>query len=194
MCRNSRNDNQSSLSAAWILWATVLISIPTTLLAEDSNLERVFSVPVADAEAANPVARSVFVAPAPGYSSTEVPNQVLYGERMVQDSEITGLPISGLAAASTPRVDVLRPASGPKRPVGGIHPHAEAWIQASPFKASVHRQQHAKHQTAGPSIPGATQRPVWKTPYAYGYFGASGKKHWSRSHGYHDRRTQWTLR
>jgi hypothetical protein len=42
-------------------------------------------------------------------------------------------------------------------------------------------------------VPGAAERPVWKRPYSYGYFGARGKRHWSRHYGYRDRYTQWTL-
>lgn len=45
-----------------------------------------------------------------------------------------------------------------------------------------------------PTIPGATVQPSWKTPYSYGYFGSSGKRHWTRQYGYRDRYRQWTLR
>ncbi|MCC9641784.1 hypothetical protein LOC71_05820 [Rhodopirellula sp. JC740] len=51
-----------------------------------------------------------------------------------------------------------------------------------------------KNPQARPSIPNATIYPQWKTPYSYGYFGAEGKRHWSRQHGYRDRSLQWTLR
>lgn len=44
------------------------------------------------------------------------------------------------------------------------------------------------------TIPDAEQQPVWKTPYAYGYFGASGKRHWTRHHGYRENDKRWTLR
>lgn len=50
---------------------------------------------------------------------------------------------------------------------------------------------YPQHQ---PSIPGATVAPRWKTPYSYGHFGAEGKRHWTRQHGYRDRYLQWTLR
>lgn len=43
-------------------------------------------------------------------------------------------------------------------------------------------------------IPGAMTRPAWKTPYAYGYFGADGKRHWTKSTGYRDRYLRWTKR
>ncbi len=43
-------------------------------------------------------------------------------------------------------------------------------------------------------LPNANRSETWKTPYSYGYFGASGKRQWSLSHGYRDRYTQWELR
>ncbi|MEM9646651.1 MAG: hypothetical protein AAF989_16795 [Planctomycetota bacterium] len=55
-------------------------------------------------------------------------------------------------------------------------------------------QVERKLQTPPPSIPYSQRQTTWKTPYAYGYFGASGKRHWSKHHGYRDRVTQWTLR
>ena len=48
--------------------------------------------------------------------------------------------------------------------------------------------------TPRPKIPAATVQPRWKPPYSYGYFGAEGKRHWYRQHGYRDRFIQWTLR
>jgi hypothetical protein len=42
------------------------------------------------------------------------------------------------------------------------------------------------------AIPGAVApKTAWKQPYSYGYFGASGKRHWSKHHGYRDRATEW---
>ena len=41
-------------------------------------------------------------------------------------------------------------------------------------------------------IPNTRQLSVWKTPFAYGYFGTSGTKHWYEHHGYRDRRTEWS--
>lgn len=51
-----------------------------------------------------------------------------------------------------------------------------------------------KNPQTRPTIPAATVQPRWKTPYSYGYFGAEGKRHWSRQHGYQDRSLQWSLR
>ena len=45
-----------------------------------------------------------------------------------------------------------------------------------------------------PPIPGATVSPRWKAPYSYGYFGAEGKRSWTRQYGYRDRYLQWSLR
>ncbi|MEM8913089.1 MAG: hypothetical protein AAGC97_15075 [Planctomycetota bacterium] len=45
-----------------------------------------------------------------------------------------------------------------------------------------------------PLIPGATIERSWKTPYSYGFFGGSGRRHWTRQTGYRDRFLQWTLR
>jgi hypothetical protein len=44
------------------------------------------------------------------------------------------------------------------------------------------------------SIPGGRERPVWKQPYSYGYFGASGKRRWETHHGYRDRYTEYRFR
>ena len=54
-----------------------------------------------------------------------------------------------------------------------------------------------KHHFARPHravIPEANRQPVWKTPYSYGYFGASGSKHWHRHVGYRDRSIEWQYR
>lgn len=46
-----------------------------------------------------------------------------------------------------------------------------------------------------PNIPGAREPArTWKQPYSYGYFGASGKRHWGVHHGYRDRATEWRYR
>jgi hypothetical protein len=56
---------------------------------------------------------------------------------------------------------------------------------------SSHRR---RMQPEPPTLPGANQREIWKTPFSYGYFGASGTRHWSLHHGYRDRYTEWRLR
>ncbi len=44
------------------------------------------------------------------------------------------------------------------------------------------------------TIDAALVEPVWKQPYAYGYFGATPTGHWQRHFGYHRAYTQWTLK
>jgi hypothetical protein len=39
----------------------------------------------------------------------------------------------------------------------------------------------------------ANSRNTWKTPYSYGYFGASSTRQWSLHYGYRDRSTEWRL-
>ncbi|QDT06009.1 hypothetical protein K227x_44160 [Rubripirellula lacrimiformis] len=53
--------------------------------------------------------------------------------------------------------------------------------------------QRVKQQVRTPpaTIPNARRREVWKTPYSYGYFGASGSRSWSNHHGYRDRYSEW---
>jgi hypothetical protein len=62
----------------------------------------------------------------------------------------------------------------------------------------VHPLPHLIHQRTSPAssavIPGVPQREVWKTPFSYGYFGASGSRHWIRHYGYRDRDKEWRLR
>jgi hypothetical protein len=55
---------------------------------------------------------------------------------------------------------------------------------------SPHRR---RIQPPPPTLPGAKERAIWKTPYSYGYFGASGTRHWSLHHGYRERYTEWIL-
>ncbi len=77
-----------------------------------------------------------------------------------------------------------------KRSAHGHHGDApsERWIHP-PF--SSHRQ---RIQPAPATLPGANQHSIWKTPYSYGYFGASGTRHWSLHHGARDRYTEWILK
>ena len=57
-----------------------------------------------------------------------------------------------------------------------------------------HHSFHRRVQPAPAMLPEANQREVWKTPYSYGYFGASGTRHWTKHHGYRDRYTEWRLK
>jgi hypothetical protein len=58
----------------------------------------------------------------------------------------------------------------------------------------VHLLRHHTAQAPPAVIPDASQREVWKTPYSYGYFGASGSRQWTRHFGYRDRDKEWRLR
>ena len=90
-------------------------------------------------------------------------------------------------ASHAPAHQVIRaPAHLPARHPG-IAPRGTAH---SPLTATIHRRLQPQSAT----IPHATVRDVWKTPYSYGYFGASGERRWTRQHGYRDHYTQWTLR
>lgn len=88
---------------------------------------------------------------------------------------------------------ILRAPAQVPAPESGSRHHAH---QAP--KAHFPRPPHAglRRRIAPPPamLPAANRSETWKAPYSYGYFGASGKRHWSLSHGYRDRYTQWDLR
>lgn len=69
------------------------------------------------------------------------------------------------------------------------HRGAPAAPKHHPPLDTLHRRLASPRAT----VPGAAERRVWKRPYSYGYFGARGKRRWSRHYGYRDRYTQWTL-
>ncbi len=69
-----------------------------------------------------------------------------------------------------------------------VKPHAKKLIHP-PY--SPHRR---RMQPEPATLPGANQQEIWKTPYSYGYFGASGTRHWSLHYGYRDRYTEWRLK
>jgi hypothetical protein len=108
----------------------------------------------------------------------------------------------------SPAHTVIRP---PKPTAGsgvkaGVHSGSHAGLQAgaTPSARSVHvdppkypvvdgyRSLHHGVVDRHAAIPGAAApKTAWKQPYSYGYFGASGKRHWSKHHGYRDRVTEW---
>ncbi|TWT83018.1 hypothetical protein CA13_44810 [Planctomycetes bacterium CA13] len=52
---------------------------------------------------------------------------------------------------------------------------------------------HRQRMTHSPTmIPQAKEKPTWKAPYSYGYFGVKTQPTWSKHHGYRDNYTQWT--
>lgn len=64
----------------------------------------------------------------------------------------------------------------------------------------AHRKFGIKKWPGGPiqpstaTLPGGHERPMWKQPYSYGYFGASGSRSWSKHSGYRDRSTEFRFR
>lgn len=72
---------------------------------------------------------------------------------------------------------------------GGLHPVTPSTIHPLPPLLD-------HHATRVPPavIPDASHREVWKSPYSYGFFGASGSRQWTRHFGYRDRDKEWRLR
>ncbi len=56
-----------------------------------------------------------------------------------------------------------------------------------------HSSHHQRKVGTPAMIPQAKESASWKTPYSYGYFGASSKRSWSKHTGYRDRYTEWIL-
>ena len=67
-------------------------------------------------------------------------------------------------------------------------------VSSNPLDPVPHLLHHHAQQVPPAVIPDAAQREVWKSPYSYGYFGASGTRRWTRHHGYRDRGKEWRLR
>lgn len=84
---------------------------------------------------------------------------------------------------------------------GGASPpmHAGHAASTNPAPSSAvdplpHLLNHHATQPPPAVIPDASQREVWKSPYSYGFFGASGSRKWTRHYGYRDRDKEWRLR
>lgn len=80
------------------------------------------------------------------------------------------------------------------------HGNAPDHYVAGPLQSDLRESYHPPHfdmrrrfMPPQATILEARQSPSWKTPYSYGYFGASGKRHWSLHHGSRDRATTWNL-
>ncbi len=79
------------------------------------------------------------------------------------------------------------------------HAHAGPSATTNPAPSSVvdplpHLLNHHATQAPPAVIPDASHREVWKSPYSYGFFGASGSRQWTRHYGYRDRGKEWRLR
>ncbi len=108
-----------------------------------------------------------------------VPSMSTWG----QDGEFTDLPVNALRASS-PQHRVIRSPSLQPKP-----DHLKRHASSHP----PHLSHHRPIQPSPAVLPDANQQETWKTPYSYGYFGASSSRHWSRHHGYRDHSTQWRL-
>ncbi|TWU49760.1 hypothetical protein [Rubripirellula reticaptiva] len=71
------------------------------------------------------------------------------------------------------------------------HHDAERRSFTNPLPPGYRLHHHIQAPTA--TIPNAVRRETWKTPYSYGYFGASGTRSWSRHTSYRDNKTEWRL-
>lgn len=94
------------------------------------------------------------------------------------------VPLNALRSPLQPhhviRAPGRRPATTHPRVAGERHP--------------PHHSFHRRIQPPSAMLPEANLRATWKSPYSYGYFGASGTRHWSMHHGYRDRYTEWRLK
>jgi len=114
---------------------------------------------------------------------------------------VIGLLPGGLPAQAQPPMS--RPAPPPavhrviQAPAAPIHaPGVPAGSNAShrpPHRPPHTRLWHGRIEAVPATVPQAQQKAAWKSPYSYGYFGASGKRHWSKHHGYRQRYTEWRL-
>jgi hypothetical protein len=73
-------------------------------------------------------------------------------------------------------------------------PHNQRTSSRSNWSHHFHQKHHKAIQPPSALLPEANGRPTWKTPYSYGYFGASRTKHWNIHYGYRDQMTEWRLR
>jgi hypothetical protein len=116
--------------------------------------------------------------------------QAQYTEAMegsIGGADLVALPVNALRDSMPLRPhQIIR---APNRQARSVH------RQSGPAQPDLPQWSH--HKPIQPStalLPEANQREIWKTPYSYGYFGASGSRHWTRHYGYRDRYTQWHLR
>jgi hypothetical protein len=108
------------------------------------------------------------------------------------DSGFDPVPMNAFRPPLHPHHVIMSPAdqaADSDRIGGGRHGHDRDRLHVP-----HHLSHHAPFQTSSARLPRASLRKSWKTPYSYGYFGASGTRHWSLHHGYRDRYTEWRLR
>ena len=131
-----------------------------------------------------------FLPPTPSHQVIRSPQ--LSRERVQMQPEHTVLPNTELPSHASHGSQAS--SSGHKNPRQRIHDEVSA-------KKEKYRQTHPDHssirrrvQPSPATIPNGREREIWKQPYSYGYFGASGERHWAMQHGYRDRYTQWSRR
>lgn len=139
--------------------------------------ERVLSAPVRPAEPAVVQARHFDV-------------QEFHGTRQTQPSVVvTGPTTMHGAATYTPSAHSHQILKAP-----GRKPKKHQRLSDELHKHSPHYSFHQRLKSEPAKLPQANQRETWKTPYSYGYFGASAKRQWSLHHGYRDRYIEWRAR
>jgi hypothetical protein len=76
-------------------------------------------------------------------------------------------------------------------PPPGQLPHL--LVRPPPMMDKHGRLVDPRYAAHGPAvIPYSESQGVWRSPYAYGYFGARPAKHWSVHHGVRETYRQWT--
>ena len=70
-------------------------------------------------------------------------------------------------------------------------------IRQPPILSAEEQKEKAQREWLGAppaNVERAAVAPVWRQPYAYGYFGAQPQRHWQRHFGWNKAYTQWTLK
>ena len=108
----------------------------------------------------------------------------------------SGSPYNALRGPSPPHQVLQAPdqASASNHRLGGKPLGLGKNIEKKRATHPPHSNYVRRFQPAPAVIPGAAEQTQWKTPYSYGYFGASSTRHWSMHHGHRDRYTEWRLK
>lgn len=122
-------------------------------------------------------------------SSVDWPAPVRNVQHLEVEPTFEAIPVNRMGPALHPHEVIRSPAAqaAEAERIGGRRPRGS-------FYFPHHLSDHAPLQRSPAKLPHANLRETWKTPYSYGYFGASGTRHWSLHHGYRDRYTEWRLR
>jgi hypothetical protein len=104
---------------------------------------------------------------------------------LVQGPVTEGLPTNLLR--QQPHQVLQSPGRVPQ--AAGNHPTKHPHFYQPHYWSKYHRP----IQPSPAVLPAADAAERWKSPYSYGYFGASGHRQWKQHHGYRDRYTEWRL-